>query len=93
MKGEAATASGADRFPPVTEIGMASLALILVGGIYLAAHIPESVPLAPAVALLAGSVLLLSVNVVLLARTPGFAWQRFVDVGKWALLALSLIHI
>ena len=35
--------------PPVTALGMASLALILAGGIYLAAHLPRQVPLAPAV--------------------------------------------
>lgn len=82
--GDAATEA---RFPPVVPVGMTSLGLIVVGGIYLAAHLPESVPLAPAVALLVASAALLVVNVVLMARVPGFAWQRFVDVGKWSLLA------
>ena len=31
--------------PPVTALGMASLALIVAGGIYLSAHLPEHVPL------------------------------------------------
>ena len=35
------------RLPPVTEMGMASLALIVAGGIYLSAHLPQHVPLAP----------------------------------------------
>src|SRR3712207_8927123 len=35
------------RLPPVTEIGMLSLALIVAGGIYLSSHIPGDVPLAP----------------------------------------------
>ncbi len=90
MKGEAATAPDADRFPPVTQIGMASLTLILVGGIYLAAHLPETVPLAPAVALLVSSIVLLLANLTLMARVPDFPWQRFVDVGKWALLAYTV---
>ena len=50
--------------PPVTELGMASLALIVAGGIYLSAHLPQHVPLAPAVVLLAASALLLAINLI-----------------------------
>ena len=50
------------RLPPVTQIGMTSLALIVAGGIYLSAHLPHHVPLAPAVALLTASALLLAGN-------------------------------
>ncbi len=75
------------RLPPVTELGMASLALIVAGGIYLSSHIPQHVPLAPAVALLAASAALLVVNLALLARVKGFAWDRFFAVARWALLA------
>ena len=46
------------RLPPVTPLAMVSLALIVIGGIYLSAHLPKHVPLGPAVALLAASVLL-----------------------------------
>lgn len=77
--------------PPVTQLGMASLALIVAGGIYLAAHIPNNVPLGPAIALLCASVLVLGCNVVLLSRVKGFAWQRFFAVARWALLAYLLI--
>jgi len=70
---------------------MTSLALIVAGGIYLAAHLPEHVSLAPAIALLAASALLLATNLVLLARVPGFAWDRFFDIAKWALLAYVII--
>jgi len=38
--------------PPVTELGMASLALIVAGGIYLVSYLPRQVPLMPAVVLL-----------------------------------------
>jgi hypothetical protein len=78
------------RLPPVTEIGMASLALIVAGGIYLAAHLPRHVPLGPAVALLAASACLLAANYALLLRVRDFAWDRFVEVGKWALLAYAV---
>ena len=79
------------RLPPVTQVGMASLALIVAGGIYLAAHLPEQVPLTPAIVLLAASALLLAGNVAALARTEGFAWKRFFEVARWALLAYVVI--
>ena len=69
---------------------MASLALIIIGGIYLAAHLPEQVPLTPAAILLAASALLLAVNLALLSRVRGFAWKRFFSVGRWALLAYAI---
>ena len=77
--------------PPVTELGMLSLALIVIGGIYLSANIPNHVSLAPAVALLAASIALLLINMLLLARTRGFAWARFFGVAKWAFLAYLVI--
>jgi hypothetical protein len=78
------------RLPPVTQLGMLSLALIVAGGIYLSAHLPQHVPLAPAVVLLVLSAVLLAVNVLLLARVDGFPWARFVGVAKWALLAYAI---
>lgn len=85
------TANTVERaLPPVTELAMASLALIIIGGIYLAAHLPEQVPLTPAAILLAASAVLLAVNLALLARVRGFAWSRFFTVGKWALLAYAV---
>jgi hypothetical protein len=80
-----------DRLPPVTQIGMLSLALIVAGGIYLAAHLPQHVPLAPAIVLLVASALLLAGNLAALTRVEGFAWERFFAVAKWALLAYAII--
>jgi hypothetical protein len=79
------------RLPPVTELGMASLALIVAGGIYLSAHLPQHVPLGPAVVLLALSALLLAGNLVALARVDDFPWGRFFEVAKWSLLAYAVI--
>jgi hypothetical protein len=79
------------RYPPVTELGMASLALIVAGGIYLASHIPNHVPLTPAVVLLAGSALLLLLNMALLSRVEAFDWRRFFQVAKWSFLAYLVI--
>jgi hypothetical protein len=78
------------RLPPVTEIGMCSLALIVAGGIYLSAHLPEHVPLAPAVVLLVLSALMLTGNLFALSRVSGFAWKRFFEIARWALLAYAI---
>jgi hypothetical protein len=79
------------RLPPVTQLGMLSLALVLVAGIYLSAHLPKHVSLGPAVALLAASALVFVGNMFALSRVDGFPWQRLLQVGKWALLAYALI--
>ena len=79
------------RLPPVTQIGMLSLALIVAGGIYLAAHLPHQVPLTPAIVLLSISALLLAGNLAALARVRGFAWGRFFEVARWALLAYVVV--
>jgi hypothetical protein len=79
------------RLPPVTQLGMVSLALIVAGGIYLSSHIPNHVSLTPAVVLLCASALLLALNLALLARVQGFAWDRFFEIARWALLAYLII--
>ena len=79
------------RVPPVTALGMLSLGLVLVAGIYLSAHLPEHVSLGPAVALLCASALVFALNMALLARADGFHWRRLLEVAKWALLAYALI--
>ncbi len=79
------------KLPPVTELAMASLALIVAGGIYLSAHLPQHVPLAPAVVLLVLSIGLFVANVFTLTRVQGFPWSRFISVAKWSLLAYAII--
>ncbi len=79
------------RLPPVTQLGMLSLALIVAGVIYLSAHLPEQVSLGPAIVLLVVSSLLLIGNVTALWRTEGFNRRRFIEVARWALLAYAII--
>jgi hypothetical protein len=81
----------ARKYPPVTELAMASLALIVIGGIYLSSHLPKAVPLGPAIGLLIASAALFGVNVYLLTRVRDFAWERFFQVGRWSLLAYVII--
>ncbi|HWK27223.1 MAG TPA: hypothetical protein VNS09_11705 [Solirubrobacter sp.] len=78
------------KLPPVTQMAVASMALIVAAGIYLAAHLPNRVPLGPAIALLAASALLLVINGVALARVPGFNWPLFFLVARWAALAYGI---
>jgi hypothetical protein len=79
------------KLPPIQQIGVAVLALIVAGGIYTAAHLPRHVPQGPTIGLLAAAVALLIVNLGLLARIDGFAWHAFRLVAGWVLLAYVVI--
>jgi len=79
------------KYPPVNQVAMTSLALIIAGGIYLSANLPSHVSLGPAVVLLALSALLMAYNLFSLTRVQGFAWERFFAVAKWSLLAYVVI--
>jgi hypothetical protein len=75
------------RFPPVAQIAVASLALVVIGGIVMASYVPRRPALGLPIALLAASGVLLSVAVIMLARLRDFAWATFFVVARWALLA------
>ena len=79
------------RLPPVTEVAAASMVLVIVAVIYLASYLPRRAPLGVAVGLLVASAVLFGVNLMLLARVRDFAWWRFFQVGRWALLAYLVI--
>lgn len=79
------------RYPPVNQVAMASLALVIAAGIYLSANLPEHVSLGPAVILLALSAALMAFNLFSLTRVKGFAWERFFAVARWSLLAYLVI--
>ncbi len=94
-----ATGAGAERrtsvldrrLPPVAELAVASVALMISGGVYLAAHLPRLPPLAPAVGLLAGGAVLTVVAMALLTRIHPFAWRTFFLVVRWAFVAYLVI--
>jgi hypothetical protein len=77
----------AQPLPPVMQVAVATLTLIVIGGIYTAAFIPNQPPLALPIALTAVAAFLLITNVVMLSRIRPFAWKTFFLVGRWALLA------
>jgi membrane-bound acyltransferase YfiQ involved in biofilm formation len=77
--------------PPIQQIAIAVLVLIVIGGIYTAAHLPRHVPQAPTITLLALAAVLLGVNFVLLSRIEHFAWNAFRLVAGWVLVAYIVI--
>lgn len=79
------------QLPPVAQLAVASMALVIVSGIYLAAHLPHHPPLGPAVGFLAASGVLLIADVAVVSRLSPFNWEVFFRVGGWALLAYGVI--
>ena len=79
------------RLPPITEVAVATMILIVIGGIYMAAQIPGDVSLALPWALVAVSGVLVVANVAALGRIRLFAWRIFGIVFGWALLAYLVI--
>jgi hypothetical protein len=79
------------KLPPVTELGIVSMALIVAGGISIAANLPNDVRLTLPILFLAASSLVMAANLVALSRVEGFNWDAFFDVAKWALVAYAVI--
>ncbi len=79
------------RLPPVAEVAVATMVLVIVGGIYLASSLPRQAALGPAVGLLAASGALLAWNVLSLSRLRPFAWGTFFLVARWALVAYIVV--
>ena len=86
------SANGEAKLPPIAEIAIAAMALIIVGGITLASRLPHPAPLPLLIALLAAAAVLVLTDVVLLARLRDFAWPLFFQVAGWSLLAYSVMY-
>jgi hypothetical protein len=80
-----------DSLPPVTEVAVASMILIVIGGIYMASHLPHHAPPALPIVVLIGAAALLGWNAFALSRVREFSWSTFWLVGRWALLAYAVI--
>ena len=74
-------------YPPAAELATVSLALVVVGGVFMAAYFPARPPLTLPIALVAASAALLGSAILLLVRWRGFAWAAFSLVVRWALVA------
>ena len=73
--------------PPIAEMAVASMALVIIGGIIMASYIPRRPPLALPTVLLVASSAVMVASLVLLRRLKDFAWSTFYRVAKWALVA------
>ena len=80
-----------DSLPPVTEVAVASMVLIVIGGIYMASHLPHHAPPGLPIAVLVRSVALIAWNGLALSRLREFSWSSFWLVGRWALVAYVVI--
>jgi hypothetical protein len=80
------------KLPPIAEIAIAAMALIIVGGITLASRLPHPAPLPLLIALLVAAAVAVLIDVVLLARLRDFAWPLFFQVAGWSLLAYSVMY-
>jgi hypothetical protein len=79
------------RLPPIGEVGMAVIAVVVSGGVYLASYLPRKAPLGPAFAIMGVAAVLLAWNIFTLSRVRDFAWDKFFLVAKWALIAYLII--
>jgi hypothetical protein len=77
--------------PPCRKLSLAALALVIAGGIWMAAHLPRHVPLGVPIALLAAAGLLLVAAAILLSRVRDFGWPAFRQVFSWALLGEAVV--
>ena len=75
------------RYPPVDLLATVALAMVIVGGIFMAAHVPAHIPMALPIAILAVALGCMIAAGVLLSRVADFAWDKFRLVFGWALLA------
>ena len=76
--------------PPVSQLCTLSMVLVVIGGIYLAAYLPNTPSLVPAALLTGFAFVVMAANVITLSRVRAFAWPMFFKVGRWALLAYAI---
>jgi hypothetical protein len=79
------------KLPPITELCVATIALTVVGGIFMASNVYKHPSLAFPVVDVAICGVLVVTNVVLLSRVRPFAWSTFFLVAKWAIAAYAVI--
>lgn len=79
------------RLPPVAEMAVGAMALVVIGGIYIASRLPRPAPLGLAVGLVSAAGALLLADVAIVSRLSNFAWDVFFRVAGWTSLAYLVI--
>ena len=79
------------KLPPISEVAIATMALVIIGGTYIAAHIPDDVPLVIPTLLAIAAAALLVANIYLLSTIKPVAWGVFKQVFGWSLVGYGVI--
>jgi len=82
---------GDRKLPPIAEMIIVSMALVITSGIYLASHLPKSASLAPVTVLLVLAGVSTVSAVFTVSRLRDFNWKVFFQVWRWAMLAYIVI--
>jgi len=77
--------------PPVSELAIATMILVVIGGTFIAGHVPKHVPLLLPSILLAAACVLLIANLFLLSRVTAFSWSTFRLVFSRSLAGYGVI--
>ena len=79
------------KLPPIAELAIVTMILVVTGGTYIASHIPDDVPLLLPTILAVAAAILLLVNVYLTSTLKPFAWGVFKQVFGWSLAGYGVI--
>jgi hypothetical protein len=79
------------KLPPISEIAIATMTLVVIGGIYIAANIPDEVPLLFPTILAVAAGALLVLNLYLTSTLKPFAWGVYRQVFGWSLVGYGVI--
>lgn len=79
------------KFPPISQICVLVLISMVIGGVFVAAHLPEHVAMTFPTVMIVLAGVLLAANIVLLSRIPVFAWASFFKVFRWTILAEGIV--
>ena len=79
------------QLPPITEVGVGALILVVIGGVYLSSYYPRRSPLLLPTILAVVSAVMVIVNIAMIVRSDSLAKTLFLKVGKWALLAYVVV--
>lgn len=98
MSGESLPGTPADKLPlknskvpPVTEVGVVALALVVTGGIYMSSYYPNGASLVLPTVMVVVALALMSWNLISVFRADAIPKFPLVKVGKWALLVYLVI--
>ena len=78
---------GLHKLPPVSELAVVTLGLIVIAAVFSVAYLPDQAPLEFPFALISIAYVLMVVNAVWLTTVRDLAWAKFRQVAGWSLVA------